>query len=390
MALEFICKSVWNKFVHEFLDDYCKNFPQLTHSAQFRDEVGTLLDNDDAKLEHDKIAKLFIKSFQPVVERLKKCDETLRSEGKCTFILWLQLGKIWSGLSKAQKENVWGFLNSAYLLLQIFIITPDLMMKKLETLIRNLYGKVVVRKEEFDKAEFTASAKTLLHDVNNEDISIMTDFFWELITSKYTPIYSLVKDPNWHGRIHTFIQLLKRDSGRKLVMDYLAPVIKDVKTRVGDSGIGYDEEKNEFVYSEELSGDSKEAKEAKRKSQERVLECIIDTVGSILSKRKDLVEKMTSNPTEGMKLMMKEFADIITNFTTGGLYGAGADDSAKVEEDEKKTYGFIKRERKRADADPPKEPSAKSDVPSAKVPAKSDVPSAKKRLVKTIEPFKRY
>jgi hypothetical protein len=359
MALQFLSRAIWNSYIHTFITQYCDNFPELTHAnTVLKDTLTKLLEknlkmqmrevsaSDDEKSdpetdEDDRqelviISQMFIDSFRPFADRLKACDEGLLAESKCVFLQHLQINRKWwnGALDDADKDEIWKFLNGAYLILEIFVCTPPAIMRKLETMVGELFDKVVRKKKEFVKSEFTAAAKTILHDIKTDDIHNMTEYFWEFITSKFTPIYALVPE-SYHTKIVWLLKAVQLKSGREYLMSHISPLVEDVKKRVGKTSLGLDEKEGKIIYDDDLKGDGEDTKEKIKKEKERILECIIDAIADVLAKNKGLLKKIVDNPAEGMSLLMGALVPVMAGFVDIAKSDHGSEEETKRAQDEK-------------------------------------------------------
>lgn len=378
MALQFISRAIFNKYLQQFTSQFYESFPELTHLKSELDDtlIGLLQDNEllkynekkrtmltesiakgergpltatelkeqedeivnDEQIKNDLdiIAKIFLNSFKNFGDRLKACDEGLLAEKECVFLHHLQLNRVWwdennvkgsSKLDDNDKLEVWAYLNGAYLILEIFVVTPPEVIKKIEDMIGDLFHKLVTKKDKFDKPEFMAVAKEVIHDIKTEDITNITDYFWDFITSEFTPIYHLLPE-SFHSKTRIALKMVQDKDGRDQLMKIITPLVDDVKRRVGSTSMRVDEKEGKIIYEKELMGDSKEAIEGRRKEKERILECIIDAIAEILSKETGLVDTFKENPEEGLKELMKKLGPMVTSFFNGA--------NIKKEEDSKR------------------------------------------------------
>jgi hypothetical protein len=354
MALSFISRAIWNSYSLDFIKGYCDAFPQLKHTQESilkilnqlvtsnvdiqareiarsstpesapltPEEKDQIFKDEEVKRKMSMISQLFIDSFSPFEKQLKSCDEKLFLEKKCVFLQHMQLKKVWSSASMTEddKKNIWHFLNGAYLILQLLIVTPKDIVTKLEKLVSDLFTKVVRNKEKFEKSVFMKSAKTMIHDVETKDISKITDYFWEFISSEFTPIFALLPE-TYHSKVNIALKIVNSKNGRDYIMKKISPLVNDVKERVGSTNFEVDEDGNVKYNDGDGKEDGKlsvkELENKKRAEKERILECIIDSVASILEKKNDLVKKMIDNPKEGFSLMIEGFTSLAGEFMEG-------------------------------------------------------------------------
>ena len=400
MALQFISKSVWNEYMYRFVKDYCDNFPELTHAraeleTRLKDLVelkdrptGDISEEEDERKQLVLISEMFIESFKPFATRLKECDETVFKEPDCLFVRHLQLLKVWkSEFSEEDKQEVWKILNGAYLILELVICTPEHIMAKLEKMIGELFDRVVVKKKDFVKSDFTASAKIILRELDQESINRMTEYFWQFITSRFTPIYALV-DEQYHYVIHPLLQGVQSEKGRKFLMTKMSPLVENIKSRVGKTSIMIDEKSGAVNYDGDLKdGDLKELIERRMKEKERILECIIDAMADVLSRNKDMIKNLMENPADGLKALMKDFIPTITGLVTAtGLGGGGVAKHEEEMEREKEEY-YLKGAPTllKGGALPPLPPLASSSVSSVSSLSSSSSSASSTTLARKVE-----
>lgn len=391
-TLRFLSNAVWNDYFRKFLEDFCKKYPELKYCDQSLLQVlkrcklisdaqvpysdlekqkallataranaiangstvgnssvliglpGLLGDSKEKeKLEKEKkieeyknlelvlVSKLFLDSFRPYAHLLKTRNIELLKKRDCMFIKYLELNKVWTTkMTEEDHNDIWSILNGAYLILELIVCTPPAIMERLEMMISNLFTQVVVEKQDFVKEEFTANANIILRDLDQASITKMTDYFWEFITSKNTPIFAIVEDKRYHKIIDPIIKAIQSDAGRKIIAGHMAPLVDDIKNRVGDTIIKYDEKGNSLGFDDEaaITGvETTEIKEMRNKEKERILSCVIDALAEIISKNKTMLRDMLDHPAKGMEKLLSGIVPIIgemmVGMNSGGSGGGG-------------------------------------------------------------------
>jgi hypothetical protein len=358
MAFAFICKSVLNGKFNAFFEKWNTNFPDLKHAKRvLLDTSRDLVDLNkmllkraaegkgdptvDEKNQLTSMGKLFMHSFRPHAARLKRCDETLIREPTCTFLRHMEIRTKWMApaagaapaaktLSDEDKKDVFHWLNYMYLVCEMFVVCPEPVMRKLEVLIGGLFYKVVTLKQKFNKAEFLVGAKGIMADLNQETVTVLTDYFWEFIISPFTPILALTPEKH-HKILKPLLKGVQDEKSRSILMGEIAPLVSKVTSRVGHTDLAYNEDGGKLGFTGELAGDSKEARDKQTKEKERILEHIIDAVAEVLDENKDLVNRLMAEPENGLSLLMVKLAPIV--FKMIGL-GGGASDEEEIKQRE--------------------------------------------------------
>ena len=327
-ALDFICRSILNAYLLPFFEAYCNEFPELKHPREVlynlllkvvereKADTSSIVDIPSSQSEDEEkkkmkevkettaIAEMFIKSFRPpFAERLKKSDETLLDEKEaCEFLRHLQLKKVWkTKMTPHQKKNTWHYLNGAYLILEMFVLLPPLILSQLETIITEHFNQVVRLKREFQKDKFKEDLKVVIHTLKDEEMKQIAMFFWEFITSQHTPVYALI-DEKFHDKIHILLSTVKSEQGRKFLMSQMGPFVDSLKKKAGDVALEFDG--TTVKYAEELKVETEEVLAKRKATKEKLLFGIIDALGEVLGDNKDLVNQLIEEPSKGMSILM--------------------------------------------------------------------------------------
>jgi len=400
MAFNFIVKSIWNPFMEPVFEGYCKEFKELknahdrlnlgmkdnielykeiqnkkeeiTRARLYLESVSKMsslsreqkeqmekykkliLDSEskvakDNEMEDNaqltEIASLFVESFKHFPERLKTCDEKLFIDEKCFFLRHLETYRVWGNerMTEEKKVQFWAALNGAYLILEIILCIPEITMKKLEELISEMFETMMIKKQEFDKSRFISSAKLIQRQLDKESSSKIARYFWEFITSKFTPIYALV-DQEYHYIVQPLLAGVQNERGRNFLLEKISPIVDDVKKRVGKTSIIIDEKTGDVKYDDEGHSDPK-AEEKRQQERERLLECIIESVADVLSRNKKVVDDLINDHEKGFKSLMKDLIPtLITLAATSGIGGSNVEESSeeKKEREEKENKEFTK------------------------------------------------
>jgi hypothetical protein len=325
-----------------------KLYEEMRERKEIREKQGVEMSEDEKldEIEDNKdlvaIAEMFIASFKKHQNLLKKCDEELFKKDDCLFVRHLQLLKVWENeLDEKQRYTIWSVLNGGYLILELIICTPEKIMQKLENMIGEMFDNVVVKKMEFDKKKFIDDAKLILRQVDKEATTLMTRYFWEFITSKFTPIYALV-DEEHHYIIKPLLAGVQNERGRDFLMSKISPLVNDVKKRVGPTSIVVDEKTGVVKYNDDLPSGDPEAEEKRLKERERILECIIESIADIFSRNRETIDNLFADPSKGFKSLMKEFVPTVMglvgaaglkSFFGGGNGQGGGEEESKEEEE---------------------------------------------------------
>ncbi len=377
MALVFVSRSILNPQFEKFYTYWCDKFPSVADNGPAHEALGVIkemirlnkelvdpstMSEEDAKAqsimtdeqkkaqrEEDdvylcNVAEDFMSSFKPFVTMLKKWDDRLLDQKECHFLHVLDIRSKWypplgsppgtpAALSDVDKEYIKYFLNTVYLMCEIFIACPKSVMAKLSNLVKDLFNKMWIEKKEFPKKEFTDGAKAILADVEPDDVSVMSAYFWEFIVSKYTPILALSKG-NKNAMLRTLIKAVQDEKGRKLILGQITPFVESIKNRVGPSDMIIDGDKESIEYAGKLAGDTPEAKAARKEEKERILVCIIDAVAEVLDERKEMVQQLMANPENGMELFFENLGPWLMKFS--GLAGPTPEEQKKMVEVEQK------------------------------------------------------
>lgn len=372
MAFEFVCRLMWNPYMLTFMDSYCKLFPELLYAQDIKRRLARLVqhaqadnifkneDKDvsireisirdvrDAKDIRDikeekkrpnykQIGEMFLNSFKPFHDRIKKCDETIFPDKRCEFARYLELNSKWwpkpgtdkTELVKQDKEDIWHYFNGGYLILEIFVHTPETVIRDLEGLIQDHYNRIVREKKEFDKDKFKKSAYDVLDKLETKNLTTLTKYIRDYIVSPYTPIYDLLP-PTYHNKIHTFCSIIKSESGQRFFMSQFAPLMERVKKKVPDSMIEIDDEGN-VKYGDELKDNNPENIEKRKKERQRLLMGIVDVLAEVIDENKDNLARLSEDPDKGITSILSGVINAVGSMSAVGR-------TLSLEEEKKENY----------------------------------------------------
>lgn len=352
-AKDFICGALWNHQAQAFLKKWCQTFPELDYAKKRLLEVlnQVIISEDMRHPDVSKVANIFMDSFSKpgFKQMLKECNIQLLKEKDCSFLRAIEVTRIWKQLTPAFKDELWMFLNSGYLMLEIFVNVPDTVIEKFERIIKQVNSRVIVNREPFNKQEFIEQCKDLIHDLDMRDVYKLTEYFWEFIISEYSPVKSYVP-ADYKEYYEDFVSMINNPTGRDFILQKIQPAIGIVKNKIGDKvSIVIDEKEGIIDYGEELKGESKEAEQKRREAKEQVLIAVVDVIGELLAKNEGLVQNLVQNPTEAMPQLLKKampyFIKMIKDYTLKMLMGNDRHEKERKHDEEKYLQGISLEER---------------------------------------------
>lgn len=294
MAKLLIAKGVFNRFLGEFLEAYCKKYPQIASAQQLLSALKSTCAQSAVMLD------MYLDSFRNLSIRLKAKDETLLLNEQCLVLRYLQLSHYWTQWTTEEKEWIWTQLIGAYLTVELFERIPPKVMTDLEQVTRQNY-LIITENKPFDRESFSKTAQSILMGLEDEQIEGVTNYIWEFVTSPATPVYSLVA-PQHHSLVTLVLQTCRSEEGKQMLMERIAPYIDDIKTRVGHTTYGLDEdEATEDESKRAAAAMDPEVIQQRKKEKLRVLSHVVDVFSEAIDKNKDAIKNIMTKPTESLQ-----------------------------------------------------------------------------------------
>lgn len=330
----------------KLLENILVNEKKINFGRDQNDNIIELKESELKQLNHDQeiacenVAKMFLDSFRDFndneisqieekqrqnntngnntmlpplpkskCQKLKSKSIILFKDPSCLFFRHLQIASVWNHWTIEEKNNFWKWLNGVYLIVQIFHILPATTLIQLQNIIRGLYQSCMVEKQQFNKAQFLEDSKKIIHNLKIDEVTKMTNYFWEFVLSEDTPIFDLMPI-KYHDHLKIGLDIVQSDLGRKMLLSQMQPVLKNFEKKLEGSGITVSQEDGTLNI---VANDSNNEDEERAK-KEHLLVSVVEVVASVLEEHDDVVQEILSNPSNGLFVFGREFGPKIIDF----------------------------------------------------------------------------
>jgi len=217
----FIAEHVFNPFLARFLETYCTSFPQCTHcKIALKDQLAVL------KPEFvTYFLDLFYDSTAPFESELMAKDDKFFAHPENTFVKHLQINRIWTTeLKSTEKDTLWGFLISCYLIAQAKVKLSPKLVDLITTVLQSAKKEQDV-KQTVDLPFIQEQVQLILSQVDVKEIKVVGDYLTLFFSHEDTPVYELVPE-QYHTILRIAIGLMQSPEQQEMLKQLMEPALE--------------------------------------------------------------------------------------------------------------------------------------------------------------------